>query len=201
MLLLDGSGIPKKLLNESGIPEDVKQDECTSVRIFAFLKAHKCGSTTVQNILFRYSVKQSLNVVLPEKGVKYELNFLEINFINIPYYKGNNIDFNPKEALDFRRPLLQHGLDYSVFCLHVPEGWNHTQVGGLIGDQGGGNAKYFSILRDPVDLFVSIWDYFGFSRAYRMDLESFATKTSNDFKERTDRRTKGQAFQLFCLIA
>ena len=40
-------------------------------------------------------------------------------------------------------------------------------------------------------MFVSTWDYYGFSKAFRMDLETFATKTNKDFKEKTDRRIKG----------
>ena len=105
------------------------------------------------------------------------------------FHKGNNIDLNPNGATPFKRPIADQGLDYSVFCLHA--NWNHTTVGELIGDQGS-NAKYFSIVRDPVDIFVSIWDYYGFSKAFRMDLETFATKTNNNFKERTDRRIKGE---------
>lgn len=67
----------------------------------------------------------------------------------------------------------------------------HDRVKELIGDQGG-DAKYFSIVRDPVDLFISMWDYYDFSAAFKMDLETFASKTSNAFKKRTDRRVKKQ---------
>ena len=50
---------------------EAKPSVCSPVKRFGFLKAHKCGSTTIQNVLFRYSVKQGLNLVLPEKGMKY----------------------------------------------------------------------------------------------------------------------------------
>ena len=38
----------------------------------------------------------------------------------------------------------------------------------------GGGARYFTILRDPVELFISLWDYAGFSAHYRMSLEDYA---------------------------
>ena len=104
------------------------------------------------------------------------------------FYEGNKINLNPKEATDFHRPIVHPGQGYSVFSLHTI--WNQTRVSELIGDRGN-NAKYFSIVRDPVDMFVSTWDYYGFSKAFRMDLETFATKKNKDFKEKTDRRIKG----------
>ena len=51
---------------------DVKPSVCSPVKRFGFLKTHKTGSTTIFNVLLRYSVKQGLNVVLPEKGMKYK---------------------------------------------------------------------------------------------------------------------------------
>ena len=82
---------------------------------------------------------------------------------------------------------MRPGHNYSVFCLHTI--WEHDRVKALIGDHGG-EAKYFSIVRDPVELFISMWDYYTFSNSFKMDLETFATNTSSYFKKRTDRRIK-----------
>lgn len=87
------------------------------------------------------------------------------------------------------RPILRPRHNYSVFGLHTR--WEHAHVKDLIGDQGG-DAKYFSIVRDPVDLFISMWDYYDFSTAFKMDLETFASKKSKAFKKRTDRMVKKQ---------
>jgi hypothetical protein len=38
----------------------------------------------------------------------------------------------------------------------------------------GTNSFYFTILRDPVELFSSVWDYYGFARMYNMSLEEYA---------------------------
>lgn len=47
---------------------EVKQKACRPVKKFGFLKTHKCGSTTVQNMLLRYVVKHDLNLVVPVDG-------------------------------------------------------------------------------------------------------------------------------------
>ena len=73
-----------------------------------------------------------------------------------------------------------------MFCLHTI--WDHDRVKELIGDQGWG-TKYFSIVRDPVDLFISKWDYAGFSKAFKMDLETFAMNKSITFKEKTKKKS------------
>ena len=65
----------------------------------------------------------------------------------------------------------------------------------LIGDRGG-EAKYFSIIRDPVDLFISMWDYYDFSKAFKMDLETFAVNTTMAFKKRTDRMKKWSGYNM-----
>ena len=91
-------------------------------------------------------------------------------------FTGNFIDLNPKSQSLSAKPMVHEGQEYSVFCLHhVPGTWDHVRVKELIGDRDG-DAKYFSIVRDPVDLFISMWDYYDFSGTLKMDLETFAMK-------------------------
>ena len=45
-----------------------KNSTCKPLNKFGFLKTHKCGSTTVQNILLRYVVNRGLNVIVPKQG-------------------------------------------------------------------------------------------------------------------------------------
>ena len=49
----------------------VRKTTCIPVNKFGFLKTHKCGSTTVQNILLRYVIKHKLNLVIPTEGEKF----------------------------------------------------------------------------------------------------------------------------------
>lgn len=44
------------------------------VRHIGFLKVHKAGGTTIQNILFRFGVKRNLSFVIPEMPAKYKLS-------------------------------------------------------------------------------------------------------------------------------
>ena len=37
-----------------------------------FLKMHKCGGTTVQNLLFRNAMERGLNVALPKFGISMD---------------------------------------------------------------------------------------------------------------------------------
>ena len=43
--------------------------QCRPVRKVAYLKAHKCASTTMQNIFLRHALSQDLDVVVPATGV------------------------------------------------------------------------------------------------------------------------------------
>jgi hypothetical protein len=45
-----------------------------------FLKLHKCGSSTVQNILMRRGLSHGLNFVLPQKGM---FQFLYCNIFTL----------------------------------------------------------------------------------------------------------------------
>ena len=74
-----------------------------------FLKSHKCASSSVQNILMRWGVKQEMNFVLPSSG-----NYMR-----------------SETQLKYSRDMLadteweKKGLDYHIFCLHTV--WD-TQV-------------------------------------------------------------------------
>ena len=59
-------------------------------------------------------------------------------------------------------------MTYDIFCFHFI--WNHAEVSGILGM----DAVYFTMIRHPVDLFLSAWDYFKFGTAYNMTLEQFA---------------------------
>ena len=64
------------------------------------------------------------------------------------------------------------GLGYDMLLCHTR--WNHTAVAGVLGDNK--DVFYLSILREPVELFRSFWDYAKLSKMYRTTLEKFARK-------------------------
>ena len=111
--------------------------DCNPETDIVFHKTHKCSSSTVQNILLRYGLKHELNVVLPKSG----------------NYLGQKLPFQAN--LLRGTPWQIAGLHYNLFCLH--NRWNGPEVDKLMGRIKNEKPIYFTILRDPVDLFISLW--------------------------------------------
>ena len=57
--------------------------------------------------------------------------------------------------------------------------WDHGKAEAILG----GGAFYFTMMRDPVELFVSAWDYYGLAKTYNMSLEEFARRDTSGFME------------------
>uniref|UniRef100_A0A8D9EGG3 Galactosylceramide sulfotransferase n=2 Tax=Cacopsylla melanoneura TaxID=428564 RepID=A0A8D9EGG3_9HEMI len=113
-----------------------------------FLKAHKCGSSTVQNILLRYGRENNLSFVLP--------------------YKQNYIG-HPKP---FSRGLISEDLrtqdnKYNVFAHHSR--YNSDEVKLAMKP----DAAFVTILRDPGTLFESLYTFCRFERRYNISFEKF----------------------------
>ena len=136
----------------------VSQHQCQKTQKIAFLKTHKCASSSVQNILMRFGLNNGLNFVLPSEG----------------NYLGRHVKYS--RTMIANTPWDKVGLDYDIFCLHTI--WNHQEVEDTLGL---GKATYITIMRDPVELFESLWSYANLDSFYNMNLESFALapKTGN----------------------
>lgn len=124
--------------------------KCRKKHKIGFLKTHKCASSTVQNILMRFALHNQLNVVLPTVG----------NYI------GRYVKYN--RSMIGSTLWEQANLTYDIFALHTI--WEQSEVERTLGE----NATYITIMRDPVDLFESLWNYANLGNFYKMDLESFA---------------------------
>ncbi|XP_023332442.1 galactosylceramide sulfotransferase [Eurytemora carolleeae] len=125
---------------------------CKPVNKVGFLKIHKCASSSVQNIILRYALKNDLNVVLPSAG----------------NYLGLSTPFS--RAMIKGTAWEKAGLEYHMFCLHTV--WNQDEVERTLGGRAG--VKYLTMIRDPVTTFESAWGYAQMSGFYKMDLETFA---------------------------
>jgi len=117
---------PKHLILESN------RADCNHQENIVFLKTHKTASSTIQNIFFRYGLKNSLRFALPEKGWKSHL-------LGYP---------SP-----FQRSFLQQPEKTPNILT------NHVRFSSNISSTIK-NAKYISILRDPIGHFVSTFEYF-----------------------------------------
>ena len=124
--------------------------DCYKKHKIGFLKTHKCASSSVQNILFRFGLKNQLTFALPSAG----------------NYLGRYVKYS--KAMIANTVWDKVGLDYDMFALHTI--WNKAEVERTLGP----GAVYITILRDPVELFESLWVYAGFQKYYNTDLESFA---------------------------
>ena len=124
--------------------------DCNKKQKIAFLKTHKCASSSVQNILMRFGLNNQLDFVLPSAG----------NYLGryVPYSK----------VMVANTPWDRVGVNYDIFCLHTI--WNYREVEATLGP----GAIYVTIMRDPVELFESLWSYAGLDSFYNTDLESFA---------------------------
>jgi len=123
---------------------------CAKKTKVGFLKAHKCASSTVQNILLRFAYNNGLNVVLPTVG----------------NYVGRYVKYN--RLMISTTPWERANLSYDMFALHTI--WNQAEVENTLGE----GATYITIMRDPVDLFESLWNYANLEHYYKVDLETFA---------------------------
>ena len=66
----------------------------------------------------------------------------------------------------------------NIFCLHTR--WNRQSVASLFKQK---KPFYFSILRDPVSLFISLWDYYGVSKKLNdVTLQEFAMSSNKPEK-------------------
>eukprot|EP00090_Calanus_glacialis_P019168 TRINITY_DN29507_c0_g1_i1.p1 TRINITY_DN29507_c0_g1~~TRINITY_DN29507_c0_g1_i1.p1 ORF type:complete len:416 (-),score=122.28 TRINITY_DN29507_c0_g1_i1:24-1271(-) len=123
---------------------------CMKKQKVGFLKTHKCASSSLQNILMRYGVNNKLNFVLPSAG----------------NYLGRYVKYS--RSMIANTPWERAGMDYQIFCLHTI--WNYKEVSQTLGS----DTTYITIIRDPVELFESLWVYAGMDSYYNTDLETFA---------------------------
>ena len=119
------------------------------IKNIVFHKTHKTAGTTIQHILFQYAIKNELVVALPKVGH---------SFTDFKYKKIQNTEW------------YQAGIQPNIFCLHSI--WDGSEIAKLFKNE---RPYYFSIIRDPLSLLISSWDYFGVDKAMGRNLEAFAS--------------------------
>ncbi|XP_071791358.1 galactosylceramide sulfotransferase-like [Asterias amurensis] len=109
----------------------IDRSTCKPLHNITFLKVHKTGSSTLQNIFLRFGQRHKLNFVLP------------------PY--GHHLGF-PEFFSHLHMLPVDSGL-YNIFC-------HHSRFSKVIPEIMPPNSVYISILRDPVHVFESAFTYF-----------------------------------------
>ena len=150
--------------SESHIADSTCSKRQTNV---AFAKTHKTGSSTLQNILLRFGVHNDLTFAFPKGSWMFNLN----------------APLNATEVLD--GPWKELG-QFNIFAAHCI--WNYDTVTKIVPQ----DAKFITILRDPVDCFESNYVYMGLQEhTYKMDINQFAT--TYVLKQHEKRRPKAWA--------
>ncbi|XP_071941584.1 galactosylceramide sulfotransferase-like [Antedon mediterranea] len=115
------------------------QQQCNPRKNIAFFKMHKCSSSTVQNILFRYGDEHNLNFVLPLQG----------NYLGYGLFDKHHIrPFNTKY--------------YNILCHHTRFSYK-----GML-EVLPPDAVFVTILRDPVTMFESMFTYSKYDSLYKL---------------------------------
>nr|XP_002735792.1 PREDICTED: dual oxidase 1-like [Saccoglossus kowalevskii] len=121
-------------INESvKLQESQNQSICHQpIENITFVKIHKTGSTTIQNILFRYGDARDLTFVLPPQKISLGWpNFFHRKFI-----------------------LESHDGIYNILCQHAR--YNDEEITRLMPP----STTYITIIRDPVTHYESYFTYF-----------------------------------------
>ena len=106
-----------------------------------FAKTHKTGSTTLQNIMFRYGTQNNLTFVLPKTKWWFFDHYRPFKASDAEGFEPSNGTKTYSETKD-------------IFAIHSM--WNHKGVRKMIP-----NGPVVTILRDPIEVFESAYSYFG----------------------------------------
>ncbi|XP_019628592.1 PREDICTED: galactosylceramide sulfotransferase-like [Branchiostoma belcheri] len=123
-----------------------------------FLKTHKTASSTVQNILMRYGLARNLTFALPYPGriLSHHRHFSKSNVL--------------------QEQFLGNRTAYNILCHHMR--FHYDSIRDLMPK----DTVYVTIVRNPVDIFESSFEYFGFGPMYNISqpnaLETFLDNPS-----------------------
>ncbi|XP_045923592.1 galactosylceramide sulfotransferase-like [Micropterus dolomieu] len=123
----------KKNLSMPSQSTKSQSEECSPRVNLMFMKTHKTASSTVLNILFRFGEKHKLKFAFPD---------------------GRNDFFYPSPFLCSKVRDYRPGDCFNIVCNHMR--FDHQEVAKVLPP----DAAYFTILRNPVDLFESSFHYY-----------------------------------------
>lgn len=125
---------------------------CSPVTHLLFLKTHKCASTTVQNILFRFGYSRNLTFALPSSG----------------NYLGNPTLF---QAKNMPKKLLPSDGVVDIFAVHSR--LNPSQHSLVLH----ADARWLTVVREPAALYESLFNYYHMNGAFGFSLQEFSSKS------------------------
>ncbi|XP_059086821.1 galactosylceramide sulfotransferase-like isoform X2 [Tigriopus californicus] len=139
------------------------------VKKVGFLKTHKTASSTIQNIILRYGLNHNLTFVLPSSG----------NYLVGPGSRSDPFQAHWLQNVPWHRKLTSTH-QYDVIALHTR--WNYDQFKFLLGSK----AVFFTILREPSEVFESLFSYVSFEEKLQVNISEYLQR-SKDPKYRANR--------------
>lgn len=134
-----------------------------------FLKTHKTGTTTVQNLLFRFGDNHNLTFMIPDKpGANY--------FGHPPPFHRSMVYLGNQE----------HGWKYDILLHHTR--LNASAIRPMVPK----GTPFVTIMRRPVMLFESLYTYFNLDKSFGMNLTSFATSAAASLSTKKSPRRFGK---------
>ncbi|XP_071941582.1 galactosylceramide sulfotransferase-like [Antedon mediterranea] len=123
--------------------------ECKPHTNIVFYKTHKCGSSTVQNIFLRFGDKNNLTFAMP---VKNTFGYDHIFSLSIPF-NSSMVEKLPSN-------------EYNILAHHCV--YNKTGFKAIMPS----DSFYVTIIREPVSVFHSRFEYFHWDR--QLDLLNYS---------------------------
>ncbi|CAN8025731.1 unnamed protein product, partial [Ixodes persulcatus] len=134
------------------VPSDLHPtgyERCAPKKNIVFLKLHKCAGSSVFNLLMRQAEERNLLLALPNAN-NHLLGYPRL--------------FNPRiDLLDYRHC----GGKPNLLTYHMR--FNETAVREVMPE----DSVYVTIMRDPTDLFASMFYYFKLDAVYDVNLSQF----------------------------
>nr|XP_054771424.1 galactosylceramide sulfotransferase-like isoform X1 [Lytechinus pictus] len=141
--------------------------KCLPRQDIVFWKTHKCGSSTMQNMIFRYAVRNDLRLLLPPRTHLFDL---------IQRFNATR---------DVPREFIERGKQFNIFAHHAR--FSAADIATLMPR----GSFYVTILRSPLTLYESIYSYLGLGKAFGDETHPVKIipflKNPNSFYNATDR--------------
>lgn len=134
---------------------------CPKKEHIMFMKTHKCGSSSLQNMFLRFGDTNDLFFALPK----------------IDNYFGHPIRFNRRFLLDPALLRKRYNLTYSILAHHLR--FNYKELAFVLPE----DTVFLTVLRHPVSLFESLFVYYDYAVAslgVNVSLHEFALMFDRD---------------------
>ncbi len=109
-----------KLHEQERVSQQIKHKHCTPKKNIVFLKTHKCATSTVQNIFFRYGDTHQLSFVLPKSTRDHRFSMKEPFNRRQVFFSGRNpayFNIFTNHAIFNQRGKYNNHLELLIFII------------------------------------------------------------------------------------